>query len=544
MTTPLYASIADRIEARIRAGEWPVGTRIPAERDLGRALGVSRHTIRQALDRLARRGLVSRHQGRGTIVADPSRATGTADHRAPHPVAAEADVVIVGSGSAGSVAAIAAARAGASVVLVEKLPFLGGTSTAVLDTFYGFWTPGSRPVKVVGGIADDVVEALRRLGPVVQRPNTYGAGTGVTYHPEELKVAWETLALEAGVRVMLHTLLQGATVRGGRVEDVTVATKAGLRSIRGRVFVDASGDADLTHFAGLGYELAGELEPAQTLTTSFRVANVDLDRRRGVSRDELHALMAEAAESGDYDLPRREGSDHVTPVDGMTATVMTRLPSFTRLPGGAVVNATDPDFLTAAEMAGRRQALEYVRFLVDRVPGYERARLAALGVQIGVRETRRVYGDYRLTGDDVLAARQFDDQVGLCGAPIEDHRGGTETRWQYLPEGSAVGIPYRTLVVRDAANVLVAGRCFSATHDAHASVRSMAQCMAMGQAAGTAAAMDAARRIEPRAIDVAALRARLGEAGAILSIDLRTPEPGAEWRPAARPSRRAGGAVG
>ena len=212
--------------------------------------------------------------------------------------------------------------------------------------------------------------------------------------------------------------------------------------------------------------------------------------------------MAEAADSGDYDLPRREGSDHITPIDGVTATIMTRLDSVRRDADGRIVNATDPWFLTEAEIAGRRQALEYVRFLVDRVPGYERASLVALGTQIGVRETRRVYGDYRLTRDDVLGARAFDDGIGLCGAPIEDHHGGADTVWQYLPDGGAVGIPYRTLVVRDATNVLVAGRCFSATHDAHASVRSMAQCMAMGQAAGTAAALSVAGGRDPRDIDV------------------------------------------
>jgi hypothetical protein len=170
-------------------------------------------------------------------------------------------------------------------------------------------------------------------------------------------------------------------------------------------------------------------------------------------------------------------------------------------------------------MAGRRQALEYVRFLVDRVPGYESARLATFGAQLGVRETRRVYGDHRLTREEVLAAIQFDDQVGLCGAPIEDHHSGHDTVWQYLPEGQAVGIPYRTLLVRDADNVLVAGRCFSATHDAHASVRSMAQCMAMGQAAGTAAALAVEADVTPRALPFARLRDRLRSDGAILVTD-------------------------
>jgi hypothetical protein len=376
---------------------------------------------------------------------------------------------------------------------------------------------------VVGGIADDVVAGLRALGPDIERPNTYGAGTGVTYLAEHLKVVWERLVTDAGAQVLLHALLQDVEVVDGRVEGLLVATRAGLARVRGRTYIDASGDADLTAFAGFGYETAGELDPAQTLTTTFRMANVDHERRRTVSKAAFHALMADAAASGDYDLPRREGSDHITPVEGMIATVMTRLDSWRRDPDGRIVNATDPWFLTEAEMAGRRQALEYVRFLQDRVPGYERASLVALGTQIGVRETRRVYGDARLTGDDVLSARQTDDQIGLCGAPIEDHHGGTDTVWRYLPDGQAVGIPYPTLVVRDARNVLVAGRCFSATHDAHASVRSMAQCMAMGQAAGTAAAMAAAAGVDPRELAIGALRDRLRRDGAILELEAGAP---------------------
>jgi hypothetical protein len=434
------------------------------------------------------------------------------------PTIASVDVCVIGAGSAGSSTAIAAARGGASVLLVDRLPFLGGTSTAVLDTFYGFYTPGSQARKVVGGIGDDVVAALRGLGPVIERPNTYGAGTGVTYLAEHLKVAWEALVTGAGARVLLHALVQGADVRDGHVSGVVVATRAGLARLTASVFVDASGDADLCAFAGFGYETAGELDPGQTLTTTFRMANVDHARRRSISKAAFHQLMAEAAESGDYDLPRREGSDHITPIDGMIATVMTRLDSYRRDPDGLIVNAADPWFLTEAEIAGRRQALEYARFLVDRVPGYEHASLVALGTQIGVRETRRVYGDARLIREDVLGARQFDDGIGLCGAPIEDHHAGADTVWHYLPDGEAVGIPYRALVVRDASNVLVAGRCFSATHDAHASVRSMAQCMAMGQAAGTAAAQAVAARRDPRAIDVAALRDRLRADGAILEL--------------------------
>jgi glycine/D-amino acid oxidase-like deaminating enzyme len=428
------------------------------------------------------------------------------------------DVVVVGSGAAGSTAAIAAARSGASILLIEKLPFLGGNSTAVLDTFYGFYTPGERSLKVVAGLGDDVVAGLRRLGPVVERPNTYGAGTGVTYLAEHLKVVWETLAVEAGVKVLLHAFVQDVDASDGRITRMTVATKAGLRSVEAAVVVDASGDADVSHHAGFSYELAGDIDPAQTLTTTFRMGNVDHQRRNAISKDELHALMAQAAESGDYDLPRREGSDHITPVEGMTATIMTRLGHVRRGRDGAVINATDPEVLTEAEMAGRRQALEYARFLIDKVPGYEKASLIALSTQIGMRETRRVYGDYRVSRDDVLSARQFDDQIGLCGAPIEDHLPGEGTIWEYLPEGSAVGVPLASLIPKDGVNALTPGRCFSATHDAQASIRSMAQCMAMGQAAGTVAALAARGAGLVRNVPFGLLRDRLIADRALLEL--------------------------
>ncbi len=425
------------------------------------------------------------------------------------------DVIIVGSGSAGSTAAIAAGRAGAKTLLLERLPFLGGTSTAVLDTFYGFYTPGGTSLRVVGGVPDDVIAGLKSYRAWLERPNTHGAGTGVTYHPEYLKVVWEDLVQKAGVDILLNAWMQDVDSTSGHIDGLVVATKLGLRRFEAKVVIDASGDADVCHFGGIGYELAGDLEPAQTLTTTFKLVNVDIEHRKTVSKQQFHELMAKAAESGEYNLPRKEGSDHITPVDHMTATIMTRVPSSFRR-GQEVVNATDPELLTSAEMEGRKQAIEYVRFLCDLVPGYEKAQLASFGTQIGVRETRRVYGDYRLTKEDVLSARQFDDQIGLCGAPIEDHYDGTGTKWHYLPDGLCVGIPYRTLLPKDGSNLLVAGRCFSATHDAHASVRSMAQCMSMGQAAGTAAAMAIDRDCTPREVEVSLLRDRLRKAGAIL----------------------------
>lgn len=428
------------------------------------------------------------------------------------PEAGVFDVIVVGSGSAGTPAAIAAARNGCHTLLVDRLPFVGGTSTAVLDTFYGYYTPGSRSVKVVGGIADEVVDGLKQYKACFERPNTFGAGTGITYHPEYLKVVWEALVKASGCRVLLNAWVQDVIREGSRISGLVIATKAGLAVYRSAVVIDASGDADVCYLGGFPFEQAGEKDPAQTLTTTFKMVNVDLDRRKAVPKQEINRLMEAAAASGRYDLPRKEGSDHVTPVAHMTATIMTRLKSFD-IRDGRVINATDPELISKAEMEGRLQALEYIRFLKDHVPGYERSELATFGFQIGVRETRRIEGEYRLTGEDVLSARQFEDQIGLCGAPMEDHHDGADTGWRYLPDSKCVGIPYRTLIPKQSENLLVAGRCFSANHVAHSSVRSMAQCMVMGEAAGTAAALAVKRRQAANEVNTQELRRRLTEAG-------------------------------
>lgn len=421
------------------------------------------------------------------------------------PTLLDADVIVVGSGSAGSSAAIASASTGARTVLVERLGFLGGTSTQVLDTFYGYYTPGKDPKKVVGGIPDDVVRELEGFGAAFKRPNTFGAGTGVTYDPELLKIVWERLALAAGVKLLLHSFCTDVVMDGERVAGIVVDGKRGLLHLSARVVVDCTGDADVCARAGAPFERAGDLDPAQTLSTTFRMVNVDVERAQGFGKKEMWAKMTEAAESGLYRLPRREGSWHVTTQAGVIHTIMTRV---------ADVDGTDPEALTEAEVEGRAQALEYARFLRDHVPGFERAQLSWLSAPIGVRETRRVYGEYRLTREDCLTARKFGDAIGACGAPIEDHHAGRDTKWVYVPEGETYDIPYRTLVPREVRGLLVAGRCFSATHDAHASCRSMAQTMTMGQAAGAAAALSVKGDTLPHELAVAGLQEHLLAAGA------------------------------
>ena len=416
----------------------------------------------------------------------------------------ETEVLVVGSGSAGATAAIAAAQSGARTLLVERYGFMGGISTQVLDTMYGFYIPGSSGRKVVGGIPDLVVEELKRLGVMILRPNTYGAGQGITYDPETLKIVWEQLAIKSGVNILFHTLVIDVLQENGQVSGVVAANKGGLFEIKARVVIDASGDADVAAAAGVPFESA-ENGPIQSLTTTFRLLNVDVEQARQVKKDRLQALMMDAGT--EYNLPRKEGSVHITPLAGVMATNMTRV---------SRINPLDVEQLSQAEIEGRRQAFEYYRFLRDKVPGYKNSSLGSLSTQIGVRESRRIFGQYRLKRKDVVSARKFEDAIAQCGAPIEDHHGGKDTRWEYLPDGETYQIPYRCLLPQDVKGLLVAGRCLSADHDAHASVRSMGQCMAMGQAAGFAAALSLQKNCLPHEVNIHNLQEKLRQTGALL----------------------------
>ncbi|TDD65933.1 FAD-dependent oxidoreductase [Jiangella aurantiaca] len=417
----------------------------------------------------------------------------------------DGDVVVVGGGSAGCAAAVAAARTGARTLLIESAGFLGGTGAAVLDTFYGFYAPGGDGERVVGGIGWEVAASLLDDGQAFERPNSYGAGTGVTYEPEALKRTWDVRTDAAGVATLLHTTLVGVTAEHGRVTGLTVATKAGTHTVTANAVVDASGDADVAWRAGAALERPTHDQKRQPLTATFRLGGVNTDV---ISTKDLHERLAKAAESGRYRLPRREGSVHRTVLPGVVHTNLTRV-------GG--LDPTDPWQLSAAEAEGRAQVAEYVRFLTEEVPGYEDAYLLSTSVRIGVRETRRLIGRYVLTRDDVLDAREFPDAVARCGAPVEDHDGGESTIWEYVGghrSGRTYGVPYRCLLPVELDNLAVAGRCLSATHDAHASVRSMAQCMALGQAAGTAAALAPDGAVGE--LDPTVLRDRLAADAAVL----------------------------
>jgi hypothetical protein len=419
------------------------------------------------------------------------------------------DVLVVGGGSAGSAAAIAAARTGARTLLVESGGFLGGTGTRVLDTFYGFYAPGPRSERVVGGVGWEVCERLRLAGMSLERPNTYGAGTGVTYEPEALKVVWDELVNGSGAQTILFGLLTAVVVDDGKVTGAFIETRRGPLLVNAKIVIDATGEGEVAWRAGAALAPSLPLDEIQPATSTFRVGGVD---ENPAATKEIHRLMAEAVKSGTYDLPRLEGSIHVTMLPGVRHANMTRV---------AGKDLTDPWELTAAEQDGRRQSWEYVRFLKEQVPGYEGAYLLSTSHRLGIRETRRLEGEYVLSGTDFKGALSHEDDIARCGAPIEDHAAGSGTRWEYVggtpePDDATYGIPYRTLVPRDTEGLLAAGRFFSATHEAHASARSIGQCTAMGQAAGTAAALAADAGVEPRKVDYAQLRTRLTEAEAIV----------------------------
>lgn len=431
------------------------------------------------------------------------------------PLLAQTDVLVIGAGSAGCLAALTAARNGKySVMLIERYGFPGGTSTQMLDTFYGFFTPGTSPRKIVGGIPDLIVNELDKTNDIFLRPNTYGAGTGVNYNPERLKLVWDKLITESSINYLLHTSLVDVVREEKERTTCILWNKSGFYKVKARRVIDASGDADFCALSGCQFELAGEKEPAQSMTTTFRMCNVDQQKfEKAGGNKMMKERMSEAFENKTHILPRKEGSAHEMCQPGCISTVAVKVSD---------LNALKFEELTRAEVEGRIQAFEYERFFRERIPGYEDSKIIGLSHQIGVRETRRVYGEHRLTKEECLSGKIPGSSVLLCGAPIEDHRKGKdgqdETYWEYIPGTGIYGVPYGTLIPAGSNMTWVIGRCFSATHDAHASCRSMAQTMSMGQAAGLASIQSLKTDCDASEISISLLRNDLVALGQLLEV--------------------------
>src|SRR5688572_27664127 len=448
-------------------------------------------------------------------------------------VAADTDVLVVGGGPAGLGAAVAAADAGARVVLAERYGFLGGNATAALVMpLMSFHTQMPTAEKkgattllptdhgpgdaVVGGVLARLLERLVRAGGAIAP--SLETGYTVPFDPEWFKLIALELLDEAGVEFLFHAFASGVLPRS---EGVVFETKSGPLAIRAKVIVDCTGDGDVAVQAGAPYEVGRADGLVQPMTLMFRVTEFLRTEFESYVRDNpkewrgvhgLWALVRRAAEAGELNLQREDMLFFATPHANEVSVNSTRV---TRVLG---VDVWD---LSYAEWCSRRQMRQIAAFLRRYVPGFEESYVVQSGVQVGVRETRRVLGEYQLTADDVLGARKFDDAIARGAYPVDIHNPkGSGTLLKRLPPGEAYDIPLRCLLPQHTERVIVAGRCISGTHEAHSSYRVMPIVMATGQAAGVCAALAARKACTPRAVATREVQKELLRQGASLRSDL------------------------
>lgn len=449
------------------------------------------------------------------------------------PVTHEPDVLVIGAGPAGIGAAVAAARNGAKVLLVERYGFLGGNLTsAMVNPMFTFHDIHGE--QVIRGIAGEVVDRLVALtaSPGHVTDLTFDNASMTPFDPEGMKLLLFDMAEEAGVELLLHSVFVDAVAEDGRVQYVIVENKSGRQAIRPKFVIDCSADADVVAKIGApfvkGRESDGALQP---VTLFYRIGGIDyaalrswMKANRDLLKDSpsdeeiesnrtlaflgLSDLVKQAMETGEY------------PADAAPRILMYQLPkdgqiavNCTRLQG---IDGTSVDDLTRAEVLTRRQAWQIHRFLRKHVGGFENAYIIDTGVQVGIRETRRIIGDYTMQETDVLESRKFADGIA-CGTFAIDIHPPDGKQQIFTGSGRAVyEIPYRSLLPQGVDNLLVAGRCISATHHAFGSIRVMATAMAVGQGAGTAAALAVRQQVASRKIDTDEVRALLLQQGQYL----------------------------
>lgn len=477
------------------------------------------------------------HSGAGTAIRNKSRGMreygSVTEASREVPVISEPDVLVIGAGPAGIGAAVAAARNGARTLLVERYGFLGGNLTvAMVNPMFTFHDVNGR--QVIRGIAGEVVDRLVEItaSPGHVTDLTFDNASMTPFDPEGMKLLLFEMAEQAGVELLLHSVFADAAAEQGKVRHVLVENKSGRQAIRPRFVIDCSADADVVARVGSPFVKGRESDGAmQPVTLFYRIGGVNYEKLRKWMKEHRELLKDSPTDEeidsnrtlaflGLTELVKKAVESGEFPADAAPRILMYQLPregqiavNCTRLQG---IDGTRVDDLTRAEVATHQQAWQIQKFLQKYVDGFGDSYILDTGVQVGVRETRRIVGDYTMTEEDVLSSRAFPDGIA-CGTFAIDIHPPDGKQQIFTGSGKAVyEIPYRSLLPQGVDNMLVAGRCLSATHHAFGSIRVMATAMAVGQGAGTAAALAVREGISSREVNVGEVRRLLLEQGQYL----------------------------
>ena len=441
------------------------------------------------------------------------------------------DVLVIGGGSAGFGAAVASARNGADTLLIERAQMLGGMATAGLVGPFMTCYDDQPTEQIVKGIFDELCRRTEERGGAIHPSKVEGMTTYSSYYvrshchvtpflSEILEIVMEEMVVESGARILYNVQMCDVLTENSKITGVVVSMKEGLALITARTYIDCTGDADAAYYAGAecvsGDEPDGVMQP---VTLFFEVGNIDREKFVGAleekkAKGELGIpgencwswYIKEARKNGDWDIERNEIGNYEQPVKGRWKINTTRI---------AHIDATNTEQITDAVMEGRKQVQKVMHFLQKYVPGCEDIQLLQVASTLGVRETRHIKGRYKLTAQDIMERKHFDDAVCTFAYAIDIHNseGGGATFQQV---NGYYTIPFRCLVPTDVDNLLVAGRCISGTSEAAASYRVIPCCIATGQAAGTAAALALRAGTLPGDVDVSALQNTLREQGAVI----------------------------